>query len=348
MTVWHQSHAIIIFISICAIVVLAVAMLHWGVKKILRLLRRGKSHRVVLLRKNWQKILVIALTLFMLYCIESIFLMPKEYSKYYYHLLALLVIVFLTWVVVQILYSVRDRMFLRVDKDVVHDMSMRAARTKLNILLKIAVFAVVVIGISVALMTFPTIHEIGVSILASAGIAGVIVGFAAQKSLGNLFAGIQIALTQPIRIDDVVVVDNEMGNIEEISLTYVVVRLWDKRRLVVPITYFVEKVFQNWTLLYFELIGSVILHVDYITPVDKMRVALDDILANTLLWDGKTKQLAVIEAKEQSIELRILVSAKDSTTLWDLRCYVREEMIAFLQKNYPDCLPKKRLTVNKS
>lgn len=344
-TFWHQSHTLIIFFAICIGVIITVVAIRYGLKKIIKIFRQEKCKKFILLRKNWQKSLLVALILFLLYFVETLFLMPKEYSGYYYHLLSLLIITYLTWLTVQILYSLRDRIARRTDKDLAKEMNLRAIRTKLNILLKIAVFAVVIIGISLALMTFPKIHQIGISILASAGIAGVIIGFAAQKSLGNLLAGIQIALTQPIRIDDVVMIEGELGNVEEISLTYVVIRVWDKRRLVVPITYFIEKIFQNWTHSSFELIGTVILEVDYATPLNEMRIALDGILSNTNMWDGKTKSLAVTDAKSQTMQLRILVSAKDSSTLWDLRCYVREQLIEFLQKNYPQCLPKIRLDI---
>lgn len=344
-TFWHQSHTLIIFFAICLSVIIAVIVFRYGLNKTIKIFRQEKSEKFIFLHKNWQKSLVVALILFLLYFVETVFLMPKEYSGYYYHLLSLLIITYLTWLIVQILYSLRDRIVKRTDTDLTKDMNLRAAFTKLNILLKIAVFAVVIIGISLALMTFPRIHQIGISILASAGIAGVIIGFAAQKSLGNLLAGIQIALTQPIRIDDVVMIEGEFGNIEEISLTYVVIRIWDKRRLVVPITYFIEKIFQNWTRSSFELIGAVVLEVDYATPLNEMRSALDGILGNTNMWDGKTKSLSVTDAKSQTLQLRILVSAKDSATLWDLRCYVREQLIEFLQNNYPHCLPKIRLEV---
>jgi len=345
--IWHQWHAIIIFGSICLSTVVIGYIFSWVIKKILSIWKQEKNESNVILGKKWLKILFIAPVLLLAYCVETVFLIPKEYVGYYYHLLNLIVIIFATWLIVQSLYALRDHILKRAlkdkNKDSGRDINFRALYTKLNILLKIAVFVIIALGVSIALMTFPTIHQIGVSILASAGVASVVVGFAAQKNLSNLLTGIHIALTQPIKIDDIVKIEGETGAIEEITLSYVVVRIWDKRRLIIPTTYFTEKVFQNWTHTSFDLNGTVILPVDYATPVDELRTALDNILQLTDLWDGKTKELSVTEAKPQSMEVRIVVSAKDSTTLFDLRCYVREKLIEFMQKKHPHCLPKIKL-----
>ena len=182
--------------------------------------------------------------------------------------------------------------------------------------------------------------------IASAGVAGIVVGFAAQKSLGTLLAGIQIALTQPVRIDDVVIVEGEWGRIEEITLTYVVVRIWDLRRLVVPITYFIEKPFQNWTRTSADILGSVFLHVDYGVPVDALRKELTRILEASPNWDRKVNVLQVTDAKERTLELRALASSSDASRSWDLRCEVREKLVAFVQANYPGSLPRLRATVD--
>jgi len=163
--------------------------------------------------------------------------------------------------------------------------------------------------------------------------------------LSNLLVGIQIALTQPIRIDDTVIVEGEMGNIEEITMTYVVVRIWDKRRLIVPISYFVEKIFQNWTRKSSDLVGTVFLLVDYKTSFNELRTALDNALNATKLWDRKTKGLVITDAKSQAVEIRISVSAANSSDLWDLRCYVREQLINFMQNNHPEYLPKSNIEI---
>ncbi len=197
-------------------------------------------------------------------------------------------------------------------------------------------------------MTFEKIRQLGVSIMASAGVIGIIAGFAAQKSIATLFAGIQIAITQPIRLDDVVIVENEWGWIEEITLTYVVVRIWDLRRLVLPITYFIERPFQNWTRVSADILGTVFLYMDYTVPVRVIREELQKIVKGSDLWDGKVCGVQVTDATQQTVEVRALVSAVDSSKAWDLRCLVREKLLEFLQNKYPDSLPKTRVELEKS
>jgi small-conductance mechanosensitive channel len=199
-------------------------------------------------------------------------------------------------------------------------------------------------------MSFSRVRELGTSLLASAGIAGLIIGLAAQKSIANLLAGFQIAFTQPIRIDDVVVVENEWGRIEEITLTYVVVVIWDSRRLVLPISYFIEKPFQNWTRVSSDILGSVMIHADYSVPVDELRKELTRILneEGKKYWDGKVNSIQVTEATEKTIQIRALVSSVNSGSAWDLRCLVREKLIAFIQKNYPSSLPRIRASVEQN
>ena len=192
---------------------------------------------------------------------------------------------------------------------------------------------------------FDNLKKISVGLFASAGIAGIVIGFAAQKPLSNLISGLLIAFTQPIRIDDAVVVEGEWGWIEEINLTYVVVRIWDKRRLVLPISYFIEKPFQNWTRTSADIMGTVFLYTDYGVPIEKLRTELSKILKKTKLWDGKVNIIQVTEAKERCIELRILVSAKNSSEAWNLRCLVREKLIEYIKKNYPESFPFTRAKI---
>ena len=193
------------------------------------------------------------------------------------------------------------------------------------------------------LMLFDEVKKIGISLFASAGVAGVIIGLAAQRVIGAVLAGIQIAIAQPIRLDDVVVIEGEWGRIEEITLTYVVVSIWDQRRLVVPSTYFFEKTFQNWTRTSAEILGTVFIYTDYHVSFDTLRKELTRLLESTPLWDKRVNVLQVTDAKQNSVEVRALMSAKDSPTAWDLRVYVREKLIEFLQKNYPESLPKTRI-----
>ncbi|MGH8207498.1 MAG: mechanosensitive ion channel family protein, partial [Steroidobacteraceae bacterium] len=179
----------------------------------------------------------------------------------------------------------------------------------------------------------------GTSLLASAGIVGIIAGVAGQKTLGNLLAGFQIALAQPLRQDDVLIVDGEWGRVEEITLTYVVVHIWDDRRLVLPLTYFVEKPFQNWTRTSSQLLGSVYVWVDYSFPVDEGRKALKQIIEVSPKWDGRFWNLQVSDATEKTMQLRVLATSADSSQSWDLRCEIREKFIAFIQQRHPQSLP---------
>jgi small-conductance mechanosensitive channel len=214
--------------------------------------------------------------------------------------------------------------------------------TQVRILKRALHSLIVIVTLSAVLMTFEPVRQYGVSLFASAGIAGLVAGLAARPMLSNLIAGIQIATTQPIRIDDQIVVENESGRVEEITSTYVVVRLWDQRRLIVPLSYFIERPFQNWTRDSTDLIGTVMLYVDFTAPVEAIRSKLVEIVQASKLWDGKVVKLQVTDAREASVELRALVSARSAADVFELRCEVREELIAFLQQNYPMALPHAR------
>lgn len=214
--------------------------------------------------------------------------------------------------------------------------------TQMRILERAIDSMIVVITVGAALMTFESVRQFGVSLFASAGVAGLVVGLAARPLLANLVAGIQIAMTQPIRIGDAVLVENEFGWIDEITSTYVVVKLWDWRRLVVPLAYFIEKPFQNWTRDNTSIIGSVLIHADYTVPVDRVRAKLQEIVKDSPLWDGGVVNLQVTDARPGTVELRALMSARTSPQAWDLRCEVREKLIAFLQREHPGALPRQR------
>ncbi|HEY1737042.1 MAG TPA: mechanosensitive ion channel family protein, partial [Methylovirgula sp.] len=226
--------------------------------------------------------------------------------------------------------------------DIEDNLLARKHVTQVRVLRRVADTVVLIITIAVALMTFPEVRQFGVSLIASAGVAGILLGLAARPVLANLIAGVQIAITQPIRIGDAVVVEGEWGWIEEISGTYVVIQIWDWRRLVVPISYFLEKPFQNWTRTSSQIIGTTMLWVDYTTPVEAVRNKLTEIVKASNLWDGRVVNLQVTDANEQAIQLRALASARTSQQVWDLRCEIREKLIAFLQANYPDALPRRR------
>jgi len=218
----------------------------------------------------------------------------------------------------------------------------RRVQTQTRVLTRIMSFMVLLIGLATALMTFPSVRQLGTSMLASAGVAGIVLGFAAKPVLTNLLAGLQIALTHPIRLDDVVIVEGEWGWIEEINSTYVVVRIWDQRRLVVPLNYFIEKPFQNWTISSSDLIGTVFWWVDYRMPLEPIREELKRLCETAPEWDGRLHLLQVTDSSDRAVQLRALVSAADAPAAWDLRCRIREGIIAFIQREYPDYLPQIR------
>src|SRR5258706_10199305 len=205
---------------------------------------------------------------------------------------------------------------------------------------------IVIIGVGGALMTFPNVRQIGASLLASAGVAGLVAGIAARPVLGNLIAGLQIALSQPIRLDDVVVIQGEWGRIEEITGTYVSVRLWDQRRLIVPLQWFIENPFSNWTRSSSQIIGTVFLYVDYRMPLEPLRAELGRIVEQAPEWDRRVQVLQVTDAGERAMQLRVLVSSQDSGLNWDLRCRVREGLVDFIQTHYPQYFPRARAEVS--
>jgi small-conductance mechanosensitive channel len=221
----------------------------------------------------------------------------------------------------------------------------RKIRTQLQFLRKMFMGLIVLLTIAAVLFSFDGMRRIGAGLLTGVGVSGIIIGFAAQKSLSNLLAGFQIAFTQPLRIDDVLVVEGEWGKVEEITLTYVVLHIWDQRRLILPINYFIEKPFQNWTRLSAEIIGTVFIYADYSLPINELRNEFDRLLTKHPLWDKRVKVVQVTDSKENVVEIRALMSAENSSNAFDLRCDIREGLIYFIQKNYPQSLPKVRATL---
>lgn len=258
-------------------------------------------------------------------------------------LTTLVIIGCFTWLGMRLLRGVELAVRLKNPVDVIDNLRARQIQTQSRVLLRTLSFFILLIGAAGMLMTFPAARQFGASLLASAGLAGLAVGFAARPVLANLIAGIQIAITQPIRLDDVVIVENEWGRIEEITGTYVIVRIWDDRRLVVPLQYFIEKPFQNWTRRNSSIIGSVFFWVDYSLPLEPVREELRRLCQEVPeLWDGRVIVLQVTDTSEKSIQLRVLVSSPDSSRNWDLRCHLREAIISFIQRQYPQSLPQLR------
>jgi small-conductance mechanosensitive channel len=268
--------------------------------------------------------------------------LDEDHREVVRHLLALGLIGGIGWLLTSLLYVLEDVIAAKYRTDVEDNLMARRIKTQVQVFRRIAVSVIGLVTFAAMLMTFPTVWNVGAGLFASAGAAGVVVGLAARPALTNLIAGVQIALTEPIRLDDVVIVENEYGRIEEIQTAYVIVRLWDLRRMVVPLSYFLEKPFQNWTRSSTDLLGTVFIYLDYTIPVEPVRQQLHAILKESELWDGKVWGLQVTDAKEHTVELRALMSAPNSSKAFDLRCYVRERLIAFVQENYPDSLPRVR------
>ncbi len=271
--------------------------------------------------------------------------MPPDIIDGARHILTLGMIAAVAWLAINLTAVFDDVIASKFRVDVRDNLLARQVRTRTRVIRRIAVIGILIVGVSAMLITFPGIRHIGISLFASAGVAGLIVGIAARPMLSNIMAGIQIAVTQSIRIDDIVVLDGEWGRIEEIGSTQIVVCLWDRRRLVVPLTYFIERPFQNLTYKTADLLGTVVLYADYSVPVEEIRAELYHLLQTTNMWDGNVWSLQVTNATEHTVELRALMSAADSATAWNLRCHVRENLIRFLQERYPQSLPKIRTEV---
>lgn len=267
---------------------------------------------------------------------------PEETLSQIGHAVTVAIILCVTWLVVQAVAVIDDVILSRYRVDVRDNLQARRVHTQTKILSRTAMFLVGLIGVASALMTFPAIRQLGTSILTSAGLVGLIIGLAARPTIGNFIAGLQLALTQPIRLDDVVIVKGEWGRIEQITTTYVVMRIWDQRRLIVPLQHFIEEPFENWTRQTAEITGSIFLHVDYTVPVEAVRRKLREIVESAEEWDGKTCVLQVTDTSERTMTLRALVSAADSSRAWDLRCLVRERLLEFIREEHPQSMPRLR------
>ncbi len=258
------------------------------------------------------------------------------------HLLLIALLAVGTWLAVRCIGAFEGAAIRRYPMDVADNLQARRVVTQVRVLGRTADVIVIIIGMSIILLTIPGVRQLGASLLASAGVAGLAIGLAAKPVLSNLIAGLQIALTQPIRLDDVVIIEGEWGRIEEITGSYVVVRIWDERRLVVPLNWFIENPFQNWTRTGSQLIGTVFLMLDYRMPLAPLRDELKRLCSEAAEWDGRVCVLQVTDANEHAMQLRALVSSSDSGRGWDLRCHVREGLIAYVQANHPEALPRWR------
>ena len=246
-------------------------------------------------------------------------------------------------VLIAVVKIFEDYVYHTYDIQKADNLKERKIRTQLQFIRRLAISLILILTACVILLSFNNLRKIGTGLLTGVGVGGIIIGFAAQKSLSNLLAGFQLAFTQPLRIDDVLVVEGEWGRVEEITLTYVVLNIWDQRRLILPINYFIEKPFQNWTRNTSDILGTVFLYLDYMTPLEPLRAELKRLLDNDPLWDKRVNIVQVTNSSEKTMEVRALMSATSSGNAFDLRCNVREGLITFLQTNYPDAFPLVRI-----
>ncbi|GAB3465531.1 mechanosensitive ion channel domain-containing protein [Kineococcus endophyticus] len=273
----------------------------------------------------------------------SIYTQPADWREPTLTVLRLVAVAFGAGLAIVAANVVQDVLLLRYRIDVADNRRQRQRRTQVALVKRLVVALIIVVAVAAMLLTIPGARGIGTSVLASAGLLSVVAGLAAQTSLANVFAGLQIAFTDAVRVDDVVVIEDEYGNIEDITLTYVVVRLWDQRRLILPSTYFTTTPFVNWTRNSADIIGAVELSVDWTVPVEQVRSRAERFVRAHELFNGQTFSVAVTETSPQAVTLRVLVSADSGGDLFDLRCAVREDLVGFLQREHPDALPKVRL-----
>ncbi len=273
--------------------------------------------------------------------------LPQEYATVVGHGSSILIIGTVSWILFQAVSFGEKAVLASHDVTVSDNLHARRLYTQIHIFGTLLQVVIAIFTAGSILMLFEEVRHVGASLLASAGVIGVIAGFAAQKTIANVFAGFQLALSQPIRLDDVVIVEGSFwGRIEEITFTFVVVHIWDDTRMVLPLTYFIETPFQNWTRVSAQIMGSVFVWTDYSLPVDQVRAAVKLIVEASPLWDRRFWNLQVSDATEKTMQLRVLATAVDSSKAWDLRCEIREKLIAFIQKNHPESLPRVRASLD--
>ena len=336
--------------SVVAIVIVLIALgianlLHKYVRRLLRALLARRYPYALSVITQMRGVTRLGLLILALVIAVPVAPFDADTADWLARLLLIAIVALIGWGAITALRIAADLYLRRFRIDTEDNLLARKHFTQVRVLVRTADVLVVIVTVGAALMTFEPVRQYGVSLFASAGVAGLVAGFAARPVLSNLFAGVQLAVTQPIRIDDQVIVENEWGWIEEITSTYVVIRLWDWRRLIVPLTYFIEKPFQNWTRENASLIGTSFIYVDYRAPVGLIRDKLHEIVKASKLWDGKVVNLQVTEAKERTIELRCLMSSNSAPNAFDLRCEVREQLIDFLQRDHPEALPTQRAEI---
>jgi small-conductance mechanosensitive channel len=338
----------VVALLILAIAVLFALALHRWARK---LIRRAFSERYPYMFSVFTQtrgLTRLALLILAMIVAIPVAPLPPDTAAFLARAMAVAVIGLIGWAAMIALHIAADLYLRRFRLDIDDNLLARKHNTQVRVLSRTIDVLLVMLTLSAALMTFPAVRQYGVSLFASAGVAGIVAGLAARPVLSNLMAGVQLAMTQPIRLYDAVIVESEYGTIEEITSTYVVVKLWDLRRMIVPLTYFIEKPFQNWTRENSSLVGNVMMYLDYRAPVGIIRQKFRDIVKESKLWDGQTAALQITDFKEGTMELRLLMSARSSGAAFDLRCEVREKLIDFIQHEHPEALPHSRQVAAKS
>jgi small-conductance mechanosensitive channel len=339
---------LVVALLILAIAVLFALAIHRWARKLVRRAIAGRYPFIFSVFTQTRGLTKAALLILAMMIAVPVAPLPPETAALLARMMAVAVIGLIGWAAVVALHIAADLYLRRFRLDIDDNLLARKHNTQVRVLARTIDVLLVMLTLSAALMTFPAVRQYGVSLFASAGLAGIVAGLAARPVLSNLMAGVQLAMTQPIRLYDAVIVENEYGTIEEITSTYVVVKLWDLRRMIVPLTYFIEKPFQNWTRENSSLIGNVMMYLDYRAPVGIIRQKFRDIVKESKLWDGQTAVLQITDFKEGTMELRLLMGARSSGAAFDLRCEVREKLIDFIQREHPDALPHSRQIAFKS
>ncbi len=333
-------------LTLLGVSILVGLVVRWLFIRFLRLsARRGSLVAAAVLKQlNNRTRVFFPLLIFFLF--QPLIRLEEPYDSIIFKATEVLFFVVVGWLLLKLINAFEELAYAHYAEQQQNPFRERKVKTQLQFVKRILIVVTFLIVVASILLTFKEVRQAGAAILTSAGVAGIVIGVAAQKSLANLIAGFQIAITQPIKIDDAVIVEQEWGVIEEITLTYVVVKIWDKRRIVLPITYFIEKPFQNWTRNSADLTGVIMLYVDYSLSIDALRTALHDILQQEELWDEQAETIQVVDTTEKTMALRVLVSAGDAASTFTLRCSVREKLISFIQKHHPGALPQQRLIIS--
>ena len=339
-------------VSAVVVPLLVALLLGWIVRRALRALSRHYRQRTALQLRARLVVVVappasIAVPLLFLAVAAGATPLPAHWLGTIRHALGIGLLLCTVWLAVRAVRALEARVVREHPIDAADNLRARRVQTQTRVISGVVQGAIVLVGLSLALMTFPSIRRLGTTLLASAGVIGLVAGIAAKPVFGNLIAGLQIALAQPIRLDDVVIVNGEWGRIEEINSTNVVVRVWDERRLVVPLQWFIENPFENWTRTTAQLLGTAFLWLDYRTPMQDVREALQRICQGDPRWDGRVCIAQVTDASERALQVRLLVSARNSGDLFDLRCAVRERLVDYLNEAHPEALPRVRMDLHR-